>query len=644
MNDKKLLKNVIDEQLKTLNLMGKMNNVSARNIDNLMHEITGNLLRLDELYEEEIATLEDFEVHSVEEELTIVQRIIEISKNREEMLTKSFDLDDKKQKFLADLFSDMAIETAQKGADYEVTAKQLEAEITLKNDFQDDTDDLHDKQKQLSKQISEIKASIIPCNQFDERLIQDYEQLLDNYKIKDLTDGEIANLKEEQTLRTSWQTSILKNIELSSNLNANLNSEFEEVLTSNSHALRDANDKLFLLDLSKIVKIKALSYQELSTKMQEMYNVVASYEESSSTYLYPSLALKQQYFTNLFEKEAEEIIKQTKLSDKVADLEKQKQEVETEIREKETNPRFAETLTYLPLQSKARIATNEDIGMTADFKDITLGTGVVEGTAKLVLSDVAKETALSNLNLPPDVALIPDFEVVQKRKAPSKLLEKVKKYKKQLMSIGKKAAAIILAGAILFTAGDNFIKKTTTNEMTSQDVMQASVDNTLTGHQYVINQSDGTKVTIEKNQEDVKEVSPTVGDTVKITKGVKYYRDASSAILEKNIYEVGKNTLREGNYFVNRVALMTKDGNLIRLDTTKGVSSEELAKQLGLKKDEYEVVIHIGSGDQDGNFIEAKLGETSPDDVCWIKTGGAYNKGLILQKQVTNNLEGGKVR
>jgi hypothetical protein len=259
---------------------------------------------------------------------------------------------------------------------------------------------------------------------------------------------------------------------------------------------------------------------------------------------------------------------------------------------------------------------------------------IEEDIEQVVEAEVVNEDAEKEENEPTPLNE-GEFEVVATEKAKQTLLDRVKQHKDKLILVGKVAVVAVLAGSIIGLANLN-VEKAKQEELQNNITIEQPAD---------LNPNIIDSVIDEGIDQVVEAYSPTVGDKVNVGEGVKYYRDSSVAQLEQNSYETGKSGLKPGDYNVNRIALLAKDANgqptgkIIDVNTTAGVSAEALAESLGLPKGNYDVIMHIGRGDENGNYLEANKGSQSPDDLCWIKTDGTYSNGLSLTKAASEVLE-----
>ena len=153
------------------------------------------------------------------------------------------------------------------------------------------------------------------------------------------------------------------------------------------------------------------------------------------------------------------------------------------------------------------------------------------------------------------VQLNPDqYRVTKVEKAKKTLLEKIRNIKNRLVKI---AIPVILAGTLLGSATIGGGKNPENEPQPSETItIEQPIDFDPSISDIEIEEI------IDKTVEDIeKQYSITVGDQVNISNGVQYYRNSQAAQLEQNSYVTGKSGLKEGNYFVNRIALLAKDAN-----------------------------------------------------------------------------------
>ncbi len=209
-------------------------------------------------------------------------------------------------------------------------------------------------------------------------------------------------------------------------------------------------------------------------------------------------------------------------------------------------------------------------------------------------------------------------------------MKKARKIKDKLLLIAKIAAVVIIAGSLL-----GFPQKIQEKLNKQEEIVDTIEQENLTSAEDLITM-------IEEVEQETQEITHSIGDKINLSDGVNYYRDAVSAQMDNNRYVVGKNGLRPENYNINRIAIMEKDqkglptGKILAINSNPGVSAEELAASLGLSKGQYEVMIHIGSGDEHGNYIEADANRKSTDDLCWLKSD---SPGISLVKPASEILK-----
>lgn len=673
MTEELFLKGAIKDCLDQARLLRAQTVVDAKAIDDNLWHALGLAIDLDELYAKQIKEIDGREVITIKDELFKRQEMAELSNHREEAITTMFNRNNPDENNLAELFEDMRRQTYYETAFYQSDVKLVQEQLDAVKDADDTVANLKAEKQDVENRIEAIKNSMVSFDEFNRNLNEDYTRFISENHTNDIN---VEEAMRERARRLERQAVINRNrqlIKTAQNINPN-DYMYANFLSENEIALHDANEKLFLYEVGNLCKAEVNSYEELYDKTRKLHEYISDREASSSQVYDIDRPNEISYRTIAFAMDVNNVENQLKAPSRIADLEEQIHEIDLKIENAYDSVKGRRLIDDIINNRKEEYAKAGSIAQEVEIpNDVepvaiapvnnTVDNKTIDPIAVVpIINNVApdnKTPGIVNDNNVVDnnpqqaivpvnnqsTALVPlkdgEFEVKKISKAKPSLLARIKeKYKDKLILLGKLAAAAILAGAILFgTIGS-------VNIMNEKNRQQAAVvPNQIVTEQAVDLEANEISPEIADAINQAAEVySPTIGDKVHVDEGVKYYRDSTVAQLDQNSYETGKSGLKEGNYNVNRIALLAKDatgkptGQIIDVNTNPGVSASEIAKSLGLAEGSYDVIMHIGSGDATGNYLEANRDSQSPDDLCWIKTDGTYVNGLSLTKAASEVL------
>ncbi|MDD2181544.1 MAG: hypothetical protein PHW32_04160 [Bacilli bacterium] len=606
----------IGAYLEQIKLLKAQPQISEETIDNIMWKVLGLAIKLDDIYEQvyrdELAKLENTETITIRDELLKRERILELSKVRENVLERLFDQNNPEEKILYDLFEDIrreqGYETTFHASDLKLVNDQLE--LVEKNKAEEQL--LKEEYENNLVKINEIQNNMMSFEDFNSKLNEEYAQFIEVNEI-DKIDVNAASLSKLTALeRQSIVAENIKLLETAQNIDVNQFKYLGKRYDMDKTIIEESNELLFMVDLATKMREEVNNYEELKKKTDEILDIVTIRETnflSKHTEInYPN---EFSYRTIYFMNDLKLVNEQINAEYNIEALQNRNKEIEQKLEMLYDNVKGRSELDDI---INNRLAPTEQEQQVEDV--------LIEEPDKELIEEPDIEEEI--------------IEVKKVEKADSQLLAKVKLIKHKLLELAQLAAPVILAGAILLVP---FFEKGSTN---NEYDINADIP-TIEREVEKIASADDLLAAIEDLEEET--ITNSVGDKVFVENGTKYYRDASSAQLDNNSYEAGSGTygLRSEHYNINRIAIMEKDmlgnstGKVLAVNTTPGVSAEELAKSLGLEPEQYEVMIHIGKGDDNGNYIEAPLNSASVDDLCWMKADSPGVKVVAPASEILQN-------
>lgn len=590
---------LINRKKEKIRILKSISPINKDEISNTMIEIYNLIIRLNQLYENEyqksVAELGNLEPKTIEELGIKEQKQVELLEEHKQRLglERLFDRLFPEENELLDwcnfINEKIDEQTLEHQENIVLVQEQLEK---VKNNKQKELS-LNEEYRNNHLKIKEIREKMMAFEDFNTKLNEEYVKFIETNEI-DKIDVEFAFRTQQLALRKIQ--AVEENMELhrqSNNLDPTLGNLLYRYHNDprDRNSLEESTELLFMVKLAKKMREEVITYEELEQKAKDIAEMVESREEE--------IKLRNPHITNFdkissrtnkFKDDVELIRTQILGEQKIEHLENRNNEVKNE-------------LNFLV----------ED----ADVKGLRVLLEVFDASSELPIME-------------PEI-----LEVKESKKASNKLLEKIRSIKVNLLEISYKAAPFILAGALAITS---FIVELKESYADSKNDSSTPIVITDTMEEQVLAE-------IKEFEELVETQTHSIGDKIYVDKGTKYYRDAISAQFDNNGYEVGVGNygLRADNYNINRIALMEKDmlgnstGNVLAVNTTPGVSDKELAESLGLEPADYEVIVHIGSGDENGNYTEASIDSPAEDDLCWIRSDSPFIKVVTPASEVLNN-------
>lgn len=639
------LRELITLNLNYAKLLNNQPTVDRKLVNDYLWRALELTLELDGLYAQQIREIDAREVVTIKEELEKRQRMVELSNSREEILGDIFDRNDPDQRDLADLFADMRNQVSYERVFYESDVKLVQQQLDERRKADEVVADLRVERQSVENEMAAIISYAVDFETFNARLNEEYEKFIQENHINEITNEEVVTLVKERSSILEKQM-LIDRIRSLAKTATNITEEdykYVNFISEPEMELQEINEKLFLYDLGILLKQEVHSYEELLEKTNRIHEFAAEREYASAHIYDISRPNPISYRTLSFALDVQNVQKQINAPKRLAELEEKLKEIDAKIETAYDNVKGRKELDDIINNRKPEYQIEE-------IKPIQSETiaPLLEETKEETIKENNEEKALVLSGEKALVQLNPDqYRVTKVEKAKKTLLEKIRNIKNRLVKI---AIPVILAGTLLGYATIGGGKNPENEPQPSETItIEQPIDFDPSISDIEIEEI------IDKTVEDIeKQYSITVGDQVNISNGVQYYRNSQAAQLEQNSYVTGKSGLKEGNYFVNRIALLAKDANglptgqVIDVNVTPGVSAEEVARSLGLAEGSYDVIMHIASGDREGNFIEATKGVPSLDDLCWIKTDGTYSNGLSLAnpaaKVLDNSAERGMAR
>ena len=661
---------LINRKKEKIRILKSISPINKDEISNTMIEIYNLIIRLNQLYENEyqksVAELGNLEPKTIEELGIKEQKQVELLEEHKQRLglERLFDRLFPEENELLDwcnfINEKIDEQTLEHQENIVLVQEQLEK---VKNNKQKELS-LNEEYRNNHLKIKEIREKMMAFEDFNTKLNEEYVKFIETNEI-DKIDVEFAFRTQQLALRKIQ--AVEENMELhrqSNNLDPTLGNLLYRYHNNprDRNSLEESTELLFMVKLAKKMREEVITYEELEQKAKAIAEMVENREEE--------IKLRNPHITNFdkissrtnkFKDDVELIRIQILGEQKIEHLENRNNEVKNELNFLVEDVDVKGLRALLEIFDEKNQTRNIDIPQEQDITfDATKELSTVEEEPDIIF-DATKE--LSTVEEEPDISfdasselpimeesdkdisfdasselpiMEPEIlEVKESKKASNKLLEKIRSIKVNLLELSYKAAPFILAGALAITSSIVELKESYAD---SKNDSSTPIVITDTMEEQVLDE-------IKEFEELVETQTHSIGDKIYVDKGTKYYRDAISAQFDNNGYEVGVGNygLRADNYNINRIALMEKDmlgnstGNVLAVNTTPGVSDKELAESLGLEPADYEVIVHIGSGDENGNYTEASIDSPAEDDLCWIRSDSPFIKVVTPASEVLNN-------
>ncbi len=644
---------LINRKKEKIRILKSISPINKDEISNTMIEIYNLIIRLNQLYENEyqksVAELGNLEPKTIEELGIKEQKQVELLEEHKQRLglERLFDRLFPEENELLDwcnfINEKIDEQTLEHQENIVLVQEQLEK---VKNNKQKELS-LNEEYRNNHLKIKEIREKMMAFEDFNTKLNEEYVKFIETNEI-DKIDVEFAFRTQQLALRKIQ--AVEENMELhrqSNNLDPTLGNLLYRYHNDprDRNSLEESTELLFMVKLAKKMREEVITYEELEQKAKDIAEMVESREEE--------IKLRNPHITNFdkissrtnkFKDDVELIRTQILGEQKIEHLENRNNEVKNELNFLVEDADVKGLRVLLEVFDEKKQARNIDIPEEQEIAfDATKGLSTVEEEPDITF-DASSELPImeeSDKDISFDASselpiMEPEIlEVKESKKASNKLLEKIRSIKVNLLEISYKAAPFILAGALAITSSIVELKESYAD---SKNDSSTPIVITDTMEEQVLAE-------IKEFEELVETQTHSIGDKIYVDKGTKYYRDAISAQFDNNGYEVGVGNygLRADNYNINRIALMEKDmlgnstGNVLAVNTTPGVSDKELAESLGLEPADYEVIVHIGSGDENGNYTEASIDSPAEDDLCWIRSDSPFIKVVTPASEVLNN-------
>ena len=633
-------------------------------IDDILWKVLGLAIKLDDMYEqkyrEELEELENTETITLRDELLKRERILELSRIRESVLEDLFDQNIHEEKLLYDLFEDIRKEHSYESLFHESDLNLVKEQLNTIEENRIKEQLLKEEYENNITQINDIQNKIMTFEEFNVRLDEEYKNFIEANEI-DKIDARSAEFDKLAALeRQSIIKENMKLLETAQNIDVSQFKYLGDRYANDRIIIEESNELLFMVELANKMRLKVNNYEELQKKVESIVNLVST-RETELLSKFPNMNYPNElsYRTIYFMNDLKSLNEQLNSSYNIRKLKTRNKAIEEELENLYDNVKGRRELDDIINNRVQPIEPQEEI--TEPVKD-----ELQEEMAEPVKDELQEEVSEPVKDEPQEEIneIIKDepiidgeiLEVTKTEKASSKLLAKIKNIKNRLLTLAHRAAPFILSGAILLAPlvmnGDQ--KRPIVNDVPA---IESVVDDAIAINPSIIDNVDKNIPSLDELTQTIEDLeekvtSNSIGDKVNIESGVKYYRDATSAQLDNNSYEAGRGTsgLRPENYNVNRIAIMEKDmlgnptGKILAVTTTPGVSAEELATSLGLEVDQYEVMIHIGAGDENGNYIEASRNSASVDDLCWMRADSPGVKIVTPASEILNTSGKGIVR
>lgn len=660
MNQAQIIEQV-RHKLRTIQLLKAQPDFSPAEIDSVMWEILGDVLAIDESHKKKIDEMENREVNSLEEEVEKRKEMYELARSHSEMILNLFNPNLEEEKKLLDLFQEFSYDTKFIEADYNLVRNQLE------------------EYKSREKQADELIKSAIPFEDMERELKEAYEKFISENKIDSFNVDEV---KTELSNNLRLKEIIERNRELLKTAVGIDKKEFSlyEETSEVEKRYNEAREKLFLIQLRDLMLVPVSNYSELLQRTKKIEKLVLDYEKEvlgdnfekvgnqKNKFKFSPLSfindsMKVEHQVNLLPNierlmsERENILKKIEsIYGKFASHKAAEEILGNNQQTKESNENIEETKKEQenseyqgPVQEDRQIVLAEkdkEEKNNRNLKNYIRGKYYIikakaqgslpvlktlEEKSKSVLDRIRnknkEKSKNGKINYLKGKAKIGIAKVTNKVKASSKLIDKIAKDKKRI----KKALLVLTLGTAI-AAGSTAIGS---NGQVKNDSHNALPSTAYAEEiQQAAEEVDQLKVSIEEAEKEIEEYVPAIGDKLHVNENVELYKSSTGNSLEKKV--------RDGDYFVNRIAVVSSRGGKVLVSSTNaGVSIDDLVREYNLPKDSYVVMAHLATG-IDGEFVEASKTKASPDDYGWVKVDENMLKNIeVLEKGLEKTEEKG---
>lgn len=616
------LKKLIQSELQQVKLLREEPDVDVRLVNDILWDILGLALQFDAWYDKKLQEIDQTEVVTIDEELKKRQKMVEWAKRREKALEEMFDRNDPDQKDLADLFDDIRKQALYTRVFYQSDTKFVKKQIVEREHAHKRVDELKAERGTIEREIEELKKATEDFEGFNAKLNSEFEKLITEHQIDSITDIDIESyfiakqyLVEKISVAEKYANGIT---------NSKLKEVFENDIKKDKEELENAERAMFLYGMGELLRENVNSFEKLLRKMNKINEYATIFERGNS---------ERSSLTKSFIFDTIEIEKILNTPRRIAELEERINDIDVAIENAYDNVKGLREINNVINNIEPEYPIKEEIK------------GEVKEIEPTVITSNVEANKLND----------GEYKVTKKEKAKSSLLEKIREYKKEIIAAVAMAPIIAITMGVVSALFPNNIKIGNSSQLATYIEQKVDLEPHTQVDQIDIESStsdiviaDTIDKAINETIEDIeKQYSVTIGDQVFVSNGVKYYRNSPAAQFGQNVFETGRSGLNEGNYYVNKIALLQKDaigqptGHIIAVNDEPGVSAEELATSLGLAKGTYDVIMHISLGNTEGEFVEYVEG--IPNNLCWIKTiDGKYLDGLSLTKSANEVLSKGR--
>lgn len=616
------LKKLIQSELQQVKLLREEPDVDVRLVNDILWDILGLALQFDAWYDKKLQEIDQTEVVTIDEELKKRQKMVEWAKRREKALEEMFDRNDPDQKDLADLFDDIRKQALYTRVFYQSDTKFVKKQIVEREHAHKRVDELKAERGTIEREIEELKKATEDFEGFNAKLNSEFEKLITEHQIDSITDIDIESyfiakqyLVEKISVAEKYANGIT---------NSKLKEVFENDIKKDKEELENAERAMFLYGMGELLRENVNSFEKLLRKMNKINEYATIFERGNS---------ERSSLTKSFIFDTIEIEKILNTPRRIAELEERINDIDVAIENAYDNVKGLREINNVINNIEPEYPIKEEIK------------GEVKEIEPTVITSNVEANKLND----------GEYKVTKKEKAKSSLLEKIREYKKEIIAAVAMAPIIAITIGVVSALFPNNIKIGNSSQLATYIEQKVDLEPHTQVDQIDIESStsdiviaDTIDKAINETIEDIeKQYSVTIGDQVFVSNGVKYYRNSPAAQFGQNVFETGRSGLKEGNYYVNKIALLQKDaigqptGHIIAVNDEPGVSAEELATSLGLAKGTYDVIMHISLGNTEGEFVEYVEG--IPNNLCWIKTiDGKYLDGLSLTKSANEVLSKGR--
>lgn len=616
------LKKLIQSELQQVKLLREEPDVDVRLVNDILWDILGLALQFDAWYDKKLQEIDQTEVVTIDEELKKRQKMVEWAKRREKALEEMFDRNDPDQKDLADLFDDIRKQALYTRVFYQSDTKFVKKQIVEREHAHKRVDELKAERGTIEREIEELKKATEDFEGFNAKLNSEFEKLITEHQIDSITDIDIESyfiakqyLVEKISVAEKYANGIT---------NSKLKEVFENDIKKDKEELENAERAMFLYGMGELLRENVNSFEKLLRKMNKINEYATIFERGNS---------ERSSLTKSFIFDTIEIEKILNTPRRIAELEERINDIDVAIENAYDNVKGLREINNVINNIEPEYPIKEEIK------------GEVKEIEPTVITSNVEANKLND----------GEYKVTKKEKAKSSLLEKIREYKKEIIAAVAMAPIIAITIGVVSALFPNNIKIGNSSQLATYIEQKVDLEPHTQVDQIDIESStsdiviaDTIDKAINETIEDIeKQYSVTIGDQVFVSNGVKYYRNSPAAQFGQNVFETGRSGLNEGNYYVNKIALLQKDaigqptGHIIAVNDEPGVSAEELATSLGLAKGTYDVIMHISLGNTEGEFVEYVEG--IPNNLCWIKTiDGKYLDGLSLTKSANEVLSKGR--